>query len=48
MFEHYNEGDICVTNDPYSGYVATHSPDLHIWKPVFHEGRIACFVVGNA
>ncbi|MFD2250420.1 N-methylhydantoinase B [Pseudochelatococcus lubricantis] len=47
MFDSYAEGDICVTNDPYSGFVATHSPDLHIWKPVFHEGRIACFVVGH-
>ncbi|WOS65149.1 hydantoinase B/oxoprolinase family protein [Sinorhizobium fredii] len=47
MFDDYAEGDICVTNDPYSGFVATHSPDIHIWKPVFHEGRLACFVVGH-
>lgn len=47
MFEDYEEGDICITNDPYSGFVATHSPDIHIWKPVFHEGKIACFVVGH-
>ena len=47
MFEEYEEGDICITNDPYSGFVATHSPDIHIWKPVFHEGKIACFVVGH-
>lgn len=47
MFDHYNEGDVCITNDPYSGYVATHSPDIHIWKPVFYEGKIACFVVGH-
>lgn len=47
MIDDYQEGDICITNDPYSGYVATHSPDLHIWKPVFHEGKIACFVVGH-
>lgn len=46
-FETYAEGDICITNDPYSGFVATHSPDIHIWKPVFHEGRLACFVVGH-
>lgn len=46
-FDDYREGDICITNDPYSGFVATHSPDIHIWKPVFHEGRIACFVVGH-
>ncbi len=46
-FETYAEGDICITNDPYSGFVATHSPDIHIWKPVFYEGRLACFVVGH-
>lgn len=45
--DHYDEGDIAMTNDPYSGYVCTHSPDMHIWKPVFHEGEIVCFVVGH-
>lgn len=45
--EHYDEGDIAMTNDPYSGYVCTHSPDMHIWKPVFHDGEIVCFVVGH-
>lgn len=43
----YAEGDICITNDPYSGHVATHTPDMHIWKPVFHEGRLMCFVAGH-
>jgi N-methylhydantoinase B len=47
MFDDYAEGDICITNDPYDGFVATHSPDIHIWKPVFHGGEIACFVVGH-
>ncbi|OCJ66319.1 hydantoin utilization protein B [Agrobacterium tumefaciens] len=47
MFDDYQDGDICLTNDPYSGFVATHSPDIHIWKPVFYEGKIACFVVGH-
>lgn len=47
MIDHYDEGDICMTNDPYSGHVCTHSPDMHIWKPVFHEGEIVCFVVGH-
>jgi N-methylhydantoinase B len=42
----YREGDICVVSDPYSGFVATHSPDLHMWKPVFREGELVCFV-GN-
>jgi len=43
----YEEGDICVTNDPYSGYVCTHSPDMHMWKPVFVDGKIVCFAVAN-
>ncbi|MBT7758227.1 MAG: hydantoinase B/oxoprolinase family protein, partial [Rhodospirillaceae bacterium] len=47
LIDHYEEGDICLTNDPYSGYVCTHSPDMHIWKPVFHAGEIICFVVGH-
>jgi N-methylhydantoinase B len=43
----YEEGDICITNDPYSGYVCTHTPDLHIWKPIFWEGEIIAFAVGH-
>lgn len=43
----YCEGDICITNDAYAGNVATHSPDIHIWKPVFYAGEIVCFVVGH-
>ncbi|MBZ6409567.1 MAG: hydantoinase B/oxoprolinase family protein [Kalamiella piersonii] len=43
----YREGDICITNDAYAGNVATHSPDIHIWKPVFYAGEIVCFVVGH-
>ncbi|MBL4916767.1 hydantoinase B/oxoprolinase family protein [Szabonella alba] len=42
----YREGDICVVSDPYSGFVATHAPDLHMWRPVFHQGELICFV-GN-
>ncbi|MEL0022561.1 MAG: hydantoinase B/oxoprolinase family protein, partial [Rickettsiales bacterium] len=41
------EGDICLTNDPYSGFVCTHTPDMHIWKPIFHAGEIVCFAVGH-
>lgn len=43
----YTEGDICITNDPEAGHVATHTPDIHIWKPVFFDGELACFVVGH-
>ena len=46
MFDDYQEGDIYLTNDPYSGFVATHTPDMHLWKPVFWEGKLVCFV-GN-
>ena len=46
MFDDYREGDVYCTNDPYSGYVATHSPDMHIWMPVFAAGELVCFV-GN-
>lgn len=43
----YRPGDIAFTNDPYSGYVATHAPDTHLWKPVFHEGEIVAFAGGH-
>lgn len=44
MFDDYREGDVYMTNDPYSGHVATHTPDMHLWKPVFRDGRLVCFV----
>jgi N-methylhydantoinase B len=47
MIDSYQEGDICMTNDPYSGYVCTHPPDMHIWRPIFHEGEIVAFSVGH-
>jgi N-methylhydantoinase B len=40
----YRQGDICITSDPYAGFVATHTPDTHIWKPVFRDGELVCFV----
>lgn len=43
----YEEGDIYMTSDPYSGFVCTHAPDLHLWKPVFHDGEIISFAVGH-
>ena len=42
----YREGDICLTSDPYAGHVATHTPDIHVWRPVFRDGELVCFV-GN-
>lgn len=47
MIDGYEPGDIGFTNDPYSGNLATHAPDLHMWKPVFHDGEIVCFTCGH-
>lgn len=47
MIDHYEPGDICMTNDAYSGYVATHTPDIMMWKPVFFDGEIVCYVGGH-
>ncbi len=47
MIDSYDDGDVCMTNDPYSGFVATHTPDVHMWRPVFHDGEIVCFTVGH-
>ena len=47
MIDHYEPGDIGMTNDAYSGFVATHTPDIVLWKPVFYEGEIVCFVGGH-
>lgn len=44
LIDTYEEGAIYLTSDPYSGHVATHAPDVHAWKPVFHEGEMICFV----
>lgn len=43
----YQAGDIVITNDPYSGYLATHTPDIVMWKPVFHEGELIAFSGGH-
>ncbi len=43
----YQPGDIAMTNDPYSGFLATHSPDIVMWKPVFHEGEIIAYAGGH-
>lgn len=43
----YEPDDIAFTNDPYSGFLATHAPDLHAWKPVFHEGEIVAYAGGH-
>ena len=47
MIADYEPGDIGFTNDPYSGFLATHVPDLHMWKPIFHEGEIVAHACGH-
>jgi N-methylhydantoinase B len=43
-FERYDEGDIVICNDAYlSGPLCTHTPDIHILRPIFHDGRIICW-----
>ncbi|MER9281168.1 hydantoinase B/oxoprolinase family protein [Mesorhizobium sp. M0522] len=41
------EGDIFVVSDPYTGFVSTHTPDTHMWKPVFYEDELMCFVANH-
>jgi N-methylhydantoinase B len=34
-------GDVVLTNHPYASQgLATHMPDLHLIRPIFHDGRI--------
>lgn len=47
LVSHYEPGDVWFTNDPYSGFVATHTPDIVVWRPVFHHGKLVCFVGGH-
>lgn len=47
MIDDYKPGDVAFTNDPYSGHVATHAPDTHLWKPVFHEGEVIAWTGGH-
>ena len=47
MIDNYEDGDLCITNDPYSGFVCTHTPDIHLWRPIFYKGELVCFSVGH-
>ncbi|USJ27650.1 hydantoinase B/oxoprolinase family protein [Ensifer adhaerens] len=47
MIDDYKPGDVAFTNDPYSCFVATHAPDTHLWKPVFHDGEIIAWTGGH-
>ena len=34
-------GDVIITNHPYASVgLSTHMPDLHLIRPIFHDGRI--------
>ena len=43
----YKPGDVAFTNDAYSSFVATHTPDTVLWKPVFWQGEIIAFTGGH-
>jgi len=38
----WHDGDIVVTNDPYSG--GQHLPDIQTFRPVFHDGKRVAIV----
>lgn len=43
-FDDYQDGDVVIVNDPYtSGGLATHLPDIHLFRPIFVDGEILCF-----
>ncbi|QRM57087.1 hydantoinase B/oxoprolinase family protein [Sinorhizobium sp. BG8] len=42
--ETIDPGDMFIGNDPYRG--CTHTPDIHIFAPVFHGGKIVAWI-GN-
>ncbi|MEI9411534.1 hydantoinase B/oxoprolinase family protein [Mesorhizobium salmacidum] len=47
LVQEYRAGDIWLTNDAYSGYIATHTPDIVVWRPVFYGDKLVCFVGGH-
>ncbi|MCR8825856.1 hydantoinase B/oxoprolinase family protein [Pseudosulfitobacter koreensis] len=47
MVDDYRPGDVAFTNDPYSGNVATHTPDTHLWRPIFAGDDIVAFAGGH-
>ncbi len=47
MIDEYKPGDVGFTNDAYSCYVATHTPDTVFWKPVFYDGEIIAWTGGH-
>ena len=44
QFTDYAPGDVIITNDPYAtSGLATHLPDIHLYKPVFVGDTLLCF-----
>ncbi|MFI4987982.1 MAG: hydantoinase B/oxoprolinase family protein [Alphaproteobacteria bacterium] len=40
----FEPGDVIVTNDPSSTLgMCTHLPDIMLFKPIFHDGKLLCF-----
>jgi N-methylhydantoinase B len=36
--------DVFISNDVWgTGGMATHLPDIYVWKPIFHDGRVICY-----
>ena len=44
--EDIHEGDVILHNDPYAG--ATHSPDVAIIVPIFHDGELVAYSGASA
>jgi len=40
------EGDVWLFNDPYEG--GTHANDFKLVRPLFHDGRLVCFLASAA
>ncbi len=37
-------GDVFISNDVWdTGGMATHLPDIYVWRPIFHGGRVVCY-----
>jgi N-methylhydantoinase B len=42
--EHFEPGDVIVTNDPHTTRgMCTHLPDIMLFKPLFFAGKLLCF-----
>ncbi len=44
--ENFEDGDVVITNDPYT--TGTHLPDITIYAPIIHNGRLVGFAGSRA